>query len=192
MARLNCLSTPPQAPITKDNPFFHFVKGVLRRLGMGKPEMSATYAVFGDIFATVDVLDFDRSLVAGKPVFFRVRVSNSENGAWPNHGNIDLHLRWTTPKSDGSDSFLAETWKKRLPRLNPGENLWIVERSIVPENASEGVLIEFYISSLEGIWQKGVSRETRFYRSVKPATIQLPFAISGQDSYMQEQRSKAA
>lgn len=172
--------------------FFAHTKRFLRNLWWGTPEISATYTVFGGIYATVDVLTFEKDLVAGKPFDFQVRVTNSENGPWPQHGKIDLHLRWTTPNSDGTDSLLTESWRHRLPCLYPGEFELIQAMSMVPENAPPEVFVEFYISSLEGVWRKGIGRETRFTRTVKPAAQILHFPKSAQNQSNPGQASRAA
>ena len=146
-------------------------KRILSLLWYGTPELSTSYSIFADIHGTVDILQLDHDLVAGEPFDFQIQVRNSENGVWPQHGKIDLHLRFTTPNRDGTDSLLIEPWKHRLPCLHPGDCETIRATSIVPDKAPAEVFIEFYISSLEGVWRSEPGSETRIPRFVKMAKL---------------------
>lgn len=171
--------------------FLSLPKRVLGFLWWGTPELSATYSIFADIHGTVDILKLDYDLVAGKPFDFQIRVRNSQNGIWPQHGKIDIHLRWTTPNSDGTDSLLVESWNHHLPCLHPGTSEWIQATSTVPENAPVNVLVEFYISSLEGVWRNEIGTETRVPRIVRPREI-LGFKKLAQTNPTQDKVSRAA
>ncbi len=172
--------------------FLTLPKRLLSLLWWGIPEISPTYSIFEDIHGTVEVLKLDLDLVAGKPFDFQIRVSNPARSFWPQHGKIDIHLRWTTPNSDGTDSLLIESWNQRLPYLEPGESHLIPGTSIVPENASGEVFVEFYISSLEGVWRGDPGCETRLPRLVKPSEKLLPFSNPSGEQFPTKPASRAA